>query len=213
MRKGSGSNTYFHLDSFVFNITSYYRCDCWKRSRGSCCVLNPNRDTRKPFPHYFVTNLSIADLIVWLTTGSMSTIYHIFAALRQHDEGTFWDGDDCRILRILHGVSAQPKSPGDGPKSRHHATSDLPALSRYCWFQVWCGLCPFCFQWSPSLWKQYMSLYLSKHSFSCHHVVLIFQRFCDSRWSNGTNCLRVRRELDHETADVVFPATARPFIG
>ena len=107
--------------------------------------LNPNRDMRKPF-HYFVANLSIADLIVGLITGSMSTIYHIFAALRQHDEGTFWDGDDCRILRILHGVSAQPKSPGDGPKSRHHATSDLPALSRYCWFQVWCGLCSFCFR-------------------------------------------------------------------
>ncbi|XP_020615356.1 adenosine receptor A1-like [Orbicella faveolata] len=42
--------------------------------------LNPNRDMRTPF-YYFVVNLSIADLIVGLITGSMSTVYHIFAAI------------------------------------------------------------------------------------------------------------------------------------
>ena len=39
--------------------------------------LNPNRDLRTPF-NYFVANLSIADLIVGLITGPMSTVYHIF---------------------------------------------------------------------------------------------------------------------------------------
>ena len=47
--------------------------------------LNPNRDMRTPFC-YFVANLSIADLIVGLITGSMSTIYHIFAALNMTEE-------------------------------------------------------------------------------------------------------------------------------
>ena len=42
--------------------------------------LNPNRDMRTPF-YCFVANLSIADLIVGLITGSMSTIYHILAVL------------------------------------------------------------------------------------------------------------------------------------
>ena len=47
--------------------------------------LNPNRDMRTPFC-YFVANLSIADLIVGLITGSMSSIYHIFAALNMKEE-------------------------------------------------------------------------------------------------------------------------------
>ena len=47
--------------------------------------LNPNRDMRTLFC-YFVANLSIADLIVGLITGSMSTIYHIFAALNMTEE-------------------------------------------------------------------------------------------------------------------------------
>ena len=47
--------------------------------------LNPNRDMRTPF-YYFVANLSIADLIVGLITGSMSAIYHILAALNVTEE-------------------------------------------------------------------------------------------------------------------------------
>ena len=47
--------------------------------------LNPNKDMRTPF-YYFVANLSIADLIVGLVTGSMSTIYHILAALNMTEE-------------------------------------------------------------------------------------------------------------------------------
>ena len=47
--------------------------------------VNPNRDMRTPFC-YFIANLSIADLIVGLITGSMSTIYHIFQALNMTDE-------------------------------------------------------------------------------------------------------------------------------
>ena len=39
--------------------------------------LNPNKDLRTPF-NYFVANLSIADLIVGLISGPMSTVYHIF---------------------------------------------------------------------------------------------------------------------------------------
>ena len=39
--------------------------------------LNPNKDLRTPF-NYFVANLSMADLIVGLITGPMSTVYHIF---------------------------------------------------------------------------------------------------------------------------------------
>ena len=42
--------------------------------------LNPNRNMRTPF-YYLIANLSIADLIVGLVTGSMSTIYHILAGL------------------------------------------------------------------------------------------------------------------------------------
>ena len=47
--------------------------------------LNPNRDMRTPFC-FFVANLSIADLIVGLVTGSMSTTYHILAALNMTEE-------------------------------------------------------------------------------------------------------------------------------
>ena len=47
--------------------------------------LNPNRDMRTPF-YYFVANLSIADLIVGLITGSMSTVYHTFEGLGKRKE-------------------------------------------------------------------------------------------------------------------------------
>ena len=47
--------------------------------------LNPNRHMRTPF-YYFVANLSVADLIVGLITGSISTVYHIFAGLGNKKE-------------------------------------------------------------------------------------------------------------------------------
>jgi len=42
--------------------------------------LNPNKDLRTPF-NFFLANLSIADLVVGLILGPMSTMYHIFEGL------------------------------------------------------------------------------------------------------------------------------------
>ncbi|KAJ7331690.1 hypothetical protein OS493_019284 [Desmophyllum pertusum] len=43
-------------------------------------LLDPNKDLRSPF-NYFVANLSVADLVVGLIMGPLSTIYHIFEGL------------------------------------------------------------------------------------------------------------------------------------
>lgn len=49
-------------------------------------LLNPNKDLRSPFI-YFLVNLSVADLVVGLVLGPLSTMYHIFEGLSMLNQG------------------------------------------------------------------------------------------------------------------------------
>ena len=49
-------------------------------------LLNPNKDLRSPFT-YFLVNLSVADLVVGLVLGPLSTVYHIFEGVGMLHQG------------------------------------------------------------------------------------------------------------------------------
>ena len=136
--------------------------------------LNPNRDMRKPF-HYFVANLSIADLIVGLITGSMSTIYHIFAALNMTKErfGT--------VMIVAFFVSCTVSL----LSLKALAMNRNLAITQRVIYQPCLGIVGFkcgvdcvhsAFDDLLLYGEQYISLYLSKHSFSCHHGCADFSK-------------------------------------
>ena len=61
-------------------------------------LLNPNKDLRSPFI-YFLVNLSVADLVVGLVLGPLSTMYHIFEGV-----GTLSQGFEDVVL-IIYFIS------------------------------------------------------------------------------------------------------------
>ena len=61
-------------------------------------IWNPYKDLRKPF-YYFVANLSIADLLVGLILGPLSTIWHILEGLEQGQSRDF-----TSLLRVVRFI-------------------------------------------------------------------------------------------------------------
>ena len=86
LEKDSCGNTSAPTTLFFFTASSSILITGFASAGNSLVVLavflNPYRDMRTPF-YYFVANLSFADLIVGLITGSMSAIYHILAGLSE----------------------------------------------------------------------------------------------------------------------------------
>ena len=61
-------------------------------------LLNPNKDLRSPFI-YFLVNLSVADLVVGLVLGPLSTMYHIFEGVGTLSQGLkTW----CSLFILFH---------------------------------------------------------------------------------------------------------------